>query len=193
MTRRIGDVMLWLVGALYAGYLMSNVLKWYWWRFNGYGYFWGMVTGIGAALLAQTFVGKLPAPYNNMLYLFPAVFSFSLIGAVVGTLMTKPEDDEVLKKFYKQVNPWGFWGPIREQVARENPGFIPNPHFKRDAFNVAVGIVWQLSLVVMPIYLVLRNWPLAGAVFAVFLVTSTIMKFNWYDKLEKADPALAQT
>src|ERR1035438_1124958 len=46
LTRRITDVMLWLVGALYAGYLMANVFKWYWWRFNGYGYCWGMVTGI---------------------------------------------------------------------------------------------------------------------------------------------------
>ena len=191
LSTSITSSMMFLVGALYGGVLVANLLKWYWWRFNGYGYFWGMVTGISAALLAQTFVGKLPAPFNNMLYLFPAVFGFSLIGAIAGTLMTKPEADEVLKKFYKQVNPWGFWGPIREQVAREHPGFIPNPHFKRDAFNVAVGIVWQLSLVVMPIYLVLRNWPLAGAVFAVFLVTSTIMKFNWYDKLEKDEPAKA--
>ena len=47
LTRRITDVMLWLVGALYAGYLMANVLKWYWWRFNGYGYCWGMVAGHG--------------------------------------------------------------------------------------------------------------------------------------------------
>ena len=38
---------MWIVGALYGGYVMANVLKWYWWRFNGYGYFWGMVSGIG--------------------------------------------------------------------------------------------------------------------------------------------------
>ena len=56
-------------------------------------------------------------------------------------------------------------------------------------FNVAVGIVWQLSLVALPIYIVLRNWPVAGGIFAVLLVTSTIMKFNWYDKLEKDEPA----
>ena len=38
--------MMWIVGALYGGYVMANVLKWYWWRFNGYGYFWGMMAGI---------------------------------------------------------------------------------------------------------------------------------------------------
>ena len=142
LSTSITSSMMFLVGALYGGVLIANLLKWYWWRFNGYGYFWGMIAGIGGALLAQTFVGKLPAPFNNMLYLFPAVFVCSLIGAIAGTLLTRAEDDEVLKKFYKQVNPWGFWGPIREKVARENPGFIPNPDFTRDMFNVAIGIVW---------------------------------------------------
>ena len=43
--------MMWLVGALYGGFVIANVLKWYWWRFNGYGYFWGMVAGIGGAMV----------------------------------------------------------------------------------------------------------------------------------------------
>lgn len=191
LSTSITSSMMFLVGALYGGVLTANLLKWYWWRFNGYGYFWGMMTGIGAAMIAQTVVGKLPAPYNNMLYLFPAVLLLSFIGAIAGTLMTKPEDDEVLKKFYKQVNPWGFWGPIRDKVVAEDRSFVPNPNFGKDMTNVAVGIVWQLSLVVLPIFIVLRNWPVAGGVFAVLLVASTIMKFNWYDKLEKDEPAKA--
>ena len=37
---------------LYSGYVMANVLKWFWWRFNGYGYFWGMMAGIvGTAMV----------------------------------------------------------------------------------------------------------------------------------------------
>ena len=36
----------WIVSALYGGYTASNLLKWYWWRFNAWGYFWGMVAGI---------------------------------------------------------------------------------------------------------------------------------------------------
>jgi len=36
----INQVTLWIVSALYGGYTASNVLKWYWWRLNGYGYFW---------------------------------------------------------------------------------------------------------------------------------------------------------
>jgi hypothetical protein len=52
--------------------------------------------------------------------------------------------------------------------------------------NVAVGIVWQLCLTALPIYIVLREWPWAGGIAVVLAVTSVFLKFNWYDKLEKA-------
>ena len=46
----VNSVVVWIVSGLWGGYTASNVLKWYWWRFNGYGYFWGMVAGIASAL-----------------------------------------------------------------------------------------------------------------------------------------------
>jgi SSS family solute:Na+ symporter len=51
---------------------------------------------------------------------------------------------------------------------------------------VAVGIVWQVSLAALPIYIVLRDWRWAATIAAVTLGTSVFLKFNWYDKLEKA-------
>jgi len=122
----------------------------------------------------------------NTLYLFPVILIISVIGCLLGTLLTKPEDDEVLKKFYQTVNPWGAWGPIREKVMQENPAFLPNPDFTKDTVNVAVGIVWQISLTALPIYLVLREWSWSGGIAVTLVVTSVFLKFNWYDKLEKA-------
>jgi hypothetical protein len=52
--------------------------------------------------------------------------------------------------------------------------------------NVAVGIVWQLSLVVLPIYIVLQKWSWAAIVLVILVVTSVFIKFSWYDRLEKA-------
>ena len=69
---------------------------------------------------------------------------------------------------------------------QENPSFRPNPEFKKDCTNVIVGIVWQLCLTALPIYLVLRDWPWAGGIAVVLMATSIFLKFNWYDKLEKA-------
>lgn len=182
----ITEVMMWIVGGLYGGYVMANVLKWYWWRFNGYGYFWGMMTGLLSAMFVPSLAPLLGFHVANTLYLFPIILGCSIAGCLLGTLLTKPEDDAVLKKFYQTVNPWGAWGPIREKVMQENPNFRPNPDFTKDAINVVVGIVWQLSLTALPIYLVLREWPWAGGIAAVLVITSVLLKFNWYDKLEKA-------
>ncbi len=192
-SKSITEVMMWLVGGLYGGYVMANVLKWYWWRFNGYGYFWGMMAGILSAMLVpeSPFFGgfaKMISGHaaSNTLYLFPIILGCSVIGCIVGTLLTKPEDDEVLKKFYRTVNPWGFWGPIRDKVVAEDRNFKPNHSAVHDLSNVAVGIVWQLCLVALPIYIVLHKWSWAGGIAVLLVATSVYMKFNWYDKLEKA-------
>ena len=189
MTRRIGDVMLWLVGALYAGYLMSNVLKWYWWRFNGYGYCWGMVAGMVGAMLVPKLVEYAVGHSVNPLYTFPIILALSVVGCLLGTLLSKPEDEAILKEFYRTVRPWGVWGPIRRKVEQEHPTFQPNRDFKRDCTNVFVGIIWQLCLTALPVYLVLRSWSWVGAIVAVLVVTTIFIKFNWYDKLEKAPAA----
>jgi solute:Na+ symporter, SSS family len=191
-TTRITDVMMWLVGALYSGFVTANVLKWYWWRFNGFGYFWGMVAGVGGSMILPWVGERVVGHSFNMIYTFPALLLISLIGCIAGTLLSQPDDEAVLKKFYRTVNPWGWWGPIRAKVMAEDPSFAPNRNAARDLTNVAVGIVWQLCLVTLSIFTVLRQWPVAGGIFILLVATSVFMKFNWYDKLEKAGPAMAK-
>src|SRR5664280_239874 len=186
VTTRITDVMLWIVGALYGGYVVANVLKWYWWRFNGYGYFWGMMCGILSAMLLPWLTSLIVGPGINPLYTFPVIFLVSVAGCLVGTIATPPEEEATLKQFYKTVNPWGFWGPIRAKVLSEDPSFVPNRNFSRDSINVVVGIIWQICLVLFPIYLVLRNVPGIVVVGATLALTTLFIKFNWYNKLEKA-------
>jgi Na+/proline symporter len=185
LTTRITDVMMWIVGALYGGYVMANVLKWYWWRFNGSGYFWGMMAGILSAMFVPNLAPLAGIHVSNTLYLFPVIFAFSIIGCLLGTLLNPPEDEAVLKKFYKTVNPWGAWGLIRAKVIAEDAGFVPNPHFKKDMVNVLIGIVWQLCLTALPIYVVLRNWNWVGGILVLLAATTVFLKVNWYDKLER--------
>jgi SSS family solute:Na+ symporter len=54
LTETITEVTLWIVGGLYGGYVAANVLKWHWWRFNGFGFFWGMIIGTLGALVYRT-------------------------------------------------------------------------------------------------------------------------------------------
>jgi len=181
-AKSLNSLTLWITSSLYGGYAAANVLKWIWWRFNGFGYFWGMLAGLVSSTIKLVFFPEIAD-----IYLFPAILAFSFAGAFLGTFLTKPDDEEVLKKFYKNVRPWGFWKPIREKVQKEDPSFEPNKDLGRDAVNVLVGIVWQMSLVVLPIYLVIHNMKAFLITLAVTVVTMIILKFNWYDKLKNAD------
>lgn len=181
----IDSVTQWIVNALWGGYTAANVLKWYWWRFNGYGYFWGMVTGILASLITPMIVDISP-----VIYQFPIIFAVSLLGCIVATFATKPDDMEVLKRFYKQVRPWGFWKPVHDLVIAEDPHFKANKAFKRDMFNIVIGIIWQTSLVALPIYLVIQEKMSVVYALIVIAITSFILKKNWYDKLEDEPEAV---
>jgi Na+/proline symporter len=197
----VNSVVLWIVSGLWGGYTASNVLKWYWWRFNGFGYFWGMMTGIGSALVLAFpgLLDKLPIvesfearyPVNlEVTIIFPLVLGISLIGCLLGTLLTKPEEDAVLMDFYRRVRPWGFWGPVLKKVLAEDPGFERNRDFPRDMFNIVVGIVWQIALVVLPIYVVIQEFTRAAITLAVVLATAAILKFTWYDHLKVREAKL---
>ena len=189
----VNSVVLWIVSGLWGGYTASNVLKWYWWRFNGYGYFWGMVTGIASSLILPSLLpnislvrGLLQAHSLNsdVALVFPLTFAISLAGCLAGTWLTKPEDDEVLKDFYRRVRPWGFWDPVLAKVRAEDPGFERNTDFWRDMFNIVVGITWQISLVALPMYVVIQNFRNAAVAAVIIAVTSIVLKFTWYDHLK---------
>jgi solute:Na+ symporter, SSS family len=178
-AKDVNTVLQWIVGALYGGYIASNMLKWYWWRFNASGFFWGMASGIIAALI-------FPHVFKNTLstYYWPLLFSISLAGCFIGTLLTPPTEEAVLKQFYKTVNPWGFWKPIRLKVMAEDPAFKPNDRFKTDMFNVVLGIIGQCCLTILPMYVVLwLKLPLLITV-GILVVIMLILKRTWWNKLE---------
>jgi Na+/proline symporter len=175
----INSLTLWITASLYGGYAAANVLKWIWWRFNGYGYFFGMLGG----LVASTFVPGL-FPDTSDIFLFPIILLIAGLGCVLGTLLTPPDNEQVLMSFYKQTKPWGFWQPIIKKIQAEQPDFKPNTDFWRDVFNVIVGIVWQMTLVIMPIYLLIKEMDDLAICFVIFAITSWLLKKYWYDRLE---------
>ncbi len=181
----INTVLQWIVSGLYGGYTVSNVLKWYWWRFNGMGYFCGMVVGIACALLVPA-VGKMvPNIPGDILplYAFPFVLLASAVAAVLGSIYSEPENEERLKQFYKKVRPWGFWKPIHNKVVADDPSFTANPNFKRDMFNIVIGIILQTSLVALPVFFVIKEFYSAAIAAALAIGAALILWKTWYQKL----------
>jgi Na+/proline symporter len=178
-VKDINSLLQWIVAGLYGGYIAANTLKWYWWRFNGSGFFWGMLTGIVAAL-AFPYIFPDTAP----LYLWPPLFAVSLTGCIIGTYAAPPTDKKVLMKFYKTVKPWGFWKPIHDELIATNPGFVPGKHFGRDMFNVAVGILGQLCLTLLPMYAILSMHVPLMVTLLILAAIVFVLKKTWWDKLE---------
>ncbi len=191
----INSLTLWITSALFGGYVAANFLKWIWWRFNGWGYFWGMLSGLLVATL-QFILDQNKESFNegsllyellhvHAIYLFPIIFIVSLTGSFLGTYLTKPTEINTLKSFYKSVRPWGWWKPVYNELLKEDSNFQKNTDFWKDMLNCVIGIIWQSSMIVMPIYFVIRDYPKAIISLLVFVITSIILKFTWFDKVKK--------
>lgn len=179
-AKDVNSVLQWIVSVLYGSYVSANILKWHWWRFNGEGFFWGMLSGMLAAAI-------VPELFPNVLglYLFPVLLIVSLIGSIVGTYSGPPTEEKVLKSFYKNVRPWGFWKPIHDKLILEDPDLKKNSDFGIDMFNVAVGIIAQTALVVLPMYLVFRQGTQVFMSLAVVIICIYLLKRFWWNKLNE--------
>ncbi|PRX39917.1 sodium:solute symporter family protein [Salegentibacter salegens] len=190
----INSITLWITSALYGGYIAANFLKWVWWRFNGWGYFWGMLSGLIIATL-QFVVDKNKEYYTEgswlfeiagtpAIYLFPVIFGFSLLGCILGTWLTPATNRTTLKAFYKNVRPWGLWKPVRKMMEQDGDPVEKNKDFGIDMFNCAIGILWQSSMILMPIYLVVRDYYQVLVWLTIFIITTVVLKFTWLDKVK---------
>jgi len=191
----VNTVLQWIVSGLYGGYTASNVLKWYWWRFNAYGYFWGMLVGIVLALSLAIPQANIAVAHAlnafgfeldkiDFIYAFPWLLVICLITCVTTSLITAPSDMEVLKKFYLKVRPWGFWEPVHQACLQEHPDLAKNTNFLRDMVNVMVGIVWQTSLVAAPIFLVIQQYDRFAIAMGLAAAGALFLWRNWYRHLQ---------
>lgn len=178
LATSIHSVMQWIVSGLGGGFAIPNILKWHWWRFNGFGYFWGMVIGVGSALI-------FPVIFPNMdpLYAFPYIMAAAALASIFGSIITDPDDEEVLLEFYTSVRPWGFWGPIKAKAMTADTHFTIESTATRDLFNVFIGMIWQMTFVLAPVLLVMKSFLWMAVSVVVMLITSIFLKKNWYERL----------
>jgi Na+/proline symporter len=108
---------------LSAAELPANWAQWWWWRFNGkarlaasFGgaaIFCVVVLGTNA-LVAGGVITEAQAPawwWQTFL-----VMGLTTALWVFVALMTEPESDELLDRFYARVAPLGSWGPVRRRL-----------------------------------------------------------------------------
>jgi Na+/proline symporter len=106
MTQLDSIQLAWQVSLLLgAGMGVMLVLRWLWWRVNG----WGELACIAASLgLAPLLLATIPGEALRLLLMAGGA---TLAGIGV-SLATGPEDLERLRTFYERARPPGFWGPV---------------------------------------------------------------------------------
>ena len=169
----------WITGPLSAGLFAPIILRWYWARFNGYGFAASTAVGLVFAIVL-----KIVAPGMPLFVSFPLVWTASLAAAVLVSLSTEPTDDEVLRHFWKTVRPFGFWTRIKSFLA---PRQIADSKKEsaRDMLNVPVAVAWHMSAVVSVISFMLHKWDTLTVAFLIWTAASLKLYFSWYRNLAK--------
>jgi Na+/proline symporter len=105
-----------------AGSGLLYLLRWYWWRINAWSEIAAMVVSFVVSI-GFFAAGKLGASINPNTALLVTVFT-TTCAWIAATLMTRPENEQTLVRFYQLVRPAGsLWGPI---PARAGVGSSPD-------------------------------------------------------------------
>jgi len=173
----INDIWGWVAMGISAGLLIPQLFRWYWWRFNGYGYAIGTGAGILAAIISRIIAGNIAEYYS---FIIASVSSLS--GCIIGTYLTPKTDPAVLVNFYNQTRPFGFWKNVsrllpdksRTKIKREN---------NRDIVSTFFAVGWQLSLFLGGMMVIMKRWNNFFILLIVFCIFSVILYFNWFRHL----------
>jgi Na+/proline symporter len=188
----INTAFLWIFGTLAAGILPPNVLRWYWWRLNGWGYAAGVLGGMALSLgqaVADNSLFSSPLP----LYVgFPIIAIASTIVTITVTLLTRPADLSTLENFYENVQPAGAWSPIRERVLLRKPQFKRETPFRLEALNTLLALVGICALYVGTLYLILNRHLTAFACFSTTAIMCIALYFTWYKHLPPSAPMTSE-
>ena len=169
----------WIMMTLGAGVLFPNILRWYWWRMNGWGYAAGVLGGIFLALLFPLF------PEISTQATFPLLCLGSIVGCIAGSLLTAPVDRATLRQFYITVRPFGAWAPVRREIGPED---LDNRSEVSESFglgvvNALLGILLLSGLYLFPCYIVGHWWSQAWMWIGVIVGSGIALYYTWYRHL----------
>ncbi|PSF31181.1 sodium:solute symporter [Aphanothece hegewaldii CCALA 016] len=181
----INDIWGWLTTGLGVGLAVPLLLRWYWWRFNGYGFAAGTLAGMFSAIFAKAVVIPLfpnPVMQEYFLFLIPSICS--LIGCIIGTLLTPPTEKPVLHHFYRITRPFGFWGEMRESLKPNIQAKIKAEN-QRDILATFLAVPWQMILFMMGIMFMMKRWDNLGILALFFMLLTIGLYFTWFRYLSK--------
>jgi Na+/proline symporter len=174
-----------------AGSGAIYLLRWFWWRINAWTEVVAMVfSTINAVILVfviddATVATEILDGFTMKLLI--AVGATTVIW-IVTTLVTQPEDKEVLRKFYKLTHPGGpGWKKVIEEAKAE--GISINEKEKGQAWEMPkqIALVFIGCVVIYSSLFSIGNFiygeNMAGAILGVVAAVGTVVLFKLFGKL----------
>jgi Na+/proline symporter len=176
----IASIWSWIMMALGGAVIVPNVLRWHWWRMNGWGYAAGVIGGIILSLV-PLFVSDMPV-YKS----FPLIAGGTLVASIVASLLTSPTDSKVLGDFYLMVRPFGAWTPINRGLAASGTeGDEASGLALRSIMNTLTAVIGITGLYLSPMYLVGHWYARSLLCVAAFVAAAVCLYFTWYQRLPR--------
>ena len=194
-VNNINEIWTFITACLGAALFIPMVMRWYWHRFNGWGFAWGVGVGLVGAIILRVYdmvrmsgnaelieqglkpVYQLP-PYIT----FPVVFGITIVAAIIATLSTTPTDPKVLEQFYRQIRVGGAWGRVKYKMSFEFIRQVTIEHLN-DIISVVLAIVAQMTLLFGSMVFVLHDWVKFCTCMIIFSFCSIGLYFFWYKNL----------
>jgi Na+/proline symporter len=173
-VRNINEIWGWLTMSIGAGMIIPMLIRWYWWRMNGYGFAIGTAVGMLAAVFQKLLFPNVP---EYVAFSFSA--GISLLATILGTYLTGPTDPHVLKNFYLTTRPFGFWKPVRASVSKETLDAIDLEN-RRDVRALFIALPWQVVLFMSWMTIIMKRWDQFILLFIALIILSVGLYFFWY-------------
>jgi SSS family solute:Na+ symporter len=187
----IKSIWVWMLAGIIGATLVPNVLRWHWWRFNGWGYALGVFAGLGVAAVigGGQALGWFGARNLSEYTYAPVIIGTSLIGCVVGSLLTSPTPAPTLSRFYRNVHPFGFWGPVRQMSTPPGEDIGVAPLF----FNVMLAIATHIGSYLCVFFLIGHYFARFAATALAVTAGALVLSRTWYRHLPPDPGSSADT
>lgn len=175
----INDIFSWLTMGFFGGTAVPLILRWYWERYNSWGYIVGTVVGVLSAI-AQ----KALWPYASEWQQLGIIALVSLAASVIATYLTAPVDNDTLLNFYRKTRPLGAWTRMRECLDQSELQAIDREH-RRDLWAIFPALAFFYFLFLCPMYVILHDWTWVVGTFMGASVSAFVLYFVWYKPLSE--------
>jgi hypothetical protein len=198
-VKSINDIWDWFIMALGGGLVVGMTLRFYWWRFNGGAFAIGTAIGMIGAVLIRIVTGDLA---EDAQYMFAGIdlvwflvdprgqflltMTIGFAGSIFGTYVTKPTDRKVLEHFYQTTRPFGWWKPLKDCLPEDVQQRMKKEHFY-DVLSLPFAIVWQVTLFLLPMQLIIRSWHAFFVTLPIFIISLIGLYLFWYKQLPETN------